>query len=261
MTVSALPSKTEPTTPRFTNAMVFMSLQPKGRRMDPGSDKPPASETSILQKYISEWTSFETSWKQPSPSAYEGPEERADTQEALWEALLSKVVSSARLFTTGATDPERSTTEPLSTDISIPPGRRYFASQILAAIEAEPVEDGYSHPAELLLKHAVIDQPIETVLWLYNIVSSESNGSIVAAVLKCLGRIEVQLCRWWGFQLIATALEHPDIEVRDAAVQVLETWGTDEAVRLLKQRMSRERVDWLRSYIERVIEDLRSLGE
>ena len=129
-------------------------------------------------------------------------------------------------------------------------------SEILSAIDAEPIEDGYRHPAEKLLKLSLIEHSSETILWLHNIISRENNASIVASILKCLGRVELEICNDWGFNLVGTALEHPDVEVRDAAVQVLEIWGTAEGIRLLKKHRSREQVVWLRSYIERVIRDL-----
>jgi len=70
-----------------------------------------------------------------------------------------------------------------------------------------------------------------------------------------LGRIELEICNDLGFNLVGTALEHPDVEVRDAAVQVLEIWGAAEAIRLLKKHRNREQVPWLQNYVENVIRD------
>lgn len=129
-----------------------------------------------------------------------------------------------------------------------------FALKILSAINAEPVEDGFEHPAESLLKEAVMRYRRETVEWLYKLITEEDNAAFVASILKCLGRIEGDICEEWGVVLISKALQHRDVEVRDAAVQVAESWGTGGVLMLLKGH--RDDVPWLQDYIDRVVRDL-----
>ena len=217
--------------------------------------------SSELKRQSSQSVCLETSWEHLPSSAYEEPWERAYTQRDVWETLKSFLESSAMLLSVGTKIRERLTTEPLNLFRWIDVSKSHFTSEILSAIDAEPVEDGYWHPAEKLLRLSLIDHSSETNLWLRSIISSESNASIVASILKCLGRVELEICNDWGFNLVGTALDHPDVEVRDAAVQVLEIWGTTEAIRLLKKHRSREQVVWLQSYIERVIQDLEGSWE
>ena len=190
-------------------------------------------------------------------SAYVEPLECAYTQRDVWETLESSTMQ----LPVGTKIRERLTTEPLNRFRRNDVSESQFTSEILSAIQAEPVEDGYCHPAEKLLKRSLIEHSSETIRWLHNIISRENNASIAASILKCLGWVEFEICNDWGFNLVGTALEHPDVEVRDAAVQVLEIWGTTEAIRLLKKHRSREQVVWLQRYIERVIQDLEGSWE
>ncbi len=132
-----------------------------------------------------------------------------------------------------------------------------FGSEILSAIYAEPVEDGYSHPAEEVLRKLVVHFPQKTSNWLYNTVQYETNAGIVASILKCLGRLEPNGYIDHGLAIAEAALKHHDVEVRDAAVQMLEEWGSEKAVGILDQHLKNEEVDWLRDYIESVLEDLK----
>ena len=133
-------------------------------------------------------------------------------------------------------------------------GKPLFILEILSAIDIEPVEDGFEHPAENLLKEALLSHPRETIDWFYELISEENNTAVVASILKCIGRMEVGMCEEWGFDLVRKALQHKDVEVRDAAVQVLESWGTEKAIRLLKEH--HDDVSWLQDYIDRVARDL-----
>ena len=217
--------------------------------------------SSELKRRSSQSVDLEASWEHLPLSAYEEPWERSYTQRDVWEALKSFLESSAMQFSVGTKIQEHLTTEPLNLFRWIDVSESHFTSEILSAIQAEPVEDGYCHPAEKLLKRALIEHASETIRWLHNIISRENNASIVASILKCLGRVEFEICNDWGFNLVGTALEHPDVEVRDDAVQVLEIWGTTEAISLLKKHRSREQVVWLQSYIERVIQNLEGSWE
>jgi len=129
-----------------------------------------------------------------------------------------------------------------------------FVSRILSAIDQEPVEDGFEHPAEEIIGWALSQQPQDVILWLQSLVSEEKDSCIVASVIACVARLNEHECLDWGYRLVAQALQRQDIEVRDSAAQALELWGTPAAVNLLKKHT--ESVPWLRDYIERVIQQL-----
>jgi len=264
MTILTTPANTEPTTPRGGEKWLYVYPYLSSVR-DIGLESVSwlPSETSSLKEQRSRSGSFEG--KPLSSSASEESEERADIQWKVWEAFLKSLpeISASPSFRTEIR--ERLTTAPLFPSFlfgRIGVSESHFSfSEILSAIDAEPVEDGHWHPAEKLLRLSLIEHPQETKSWLHNIISRENNASIVASILKCLGRVEPDICNDWGFNLIGTALEHPDVEVRDATVQVLESWGTEKAILLLRDHRDREQVVWLKSYTERVIHDLEGSWE
>jgi hypothetical protein len=126
-----------------------------------------------------------------------------------------------------------------------------FISKVLSSIDQEPVEDGFEHPAETIIGEALSKQPDDVIMWLRLLVSEEKDSCVLASVIKCVARIIDNEYADWVYELVAQALEHQDVEVRDAAAQSLELWGTPAAVALLKNHS--EAVSWLRDYIGRII--------
>ncbi len=111
------------------------------------------------------------------------------------------------------TEPTEASTNPLERRSEDVP----FGTEILSEICAEPIEDGYSHPAEKLLGESFSQYPKKTFSWLYDILHSEGNPSIVASLLKCLGRVKPEGNNASLLNLAKIALKNRDVEVRDAA--------------------------------------------
>ena len=128
-----------------------------------------------------------------------------------------------------------------------------FQSRLLASIDLEAVEDGYSHPAEAIIEEAFAVSGEAAERWTESIVVSAGPAS-AAAVLKCLGRLDSPGSERWRVDLIRNALISPDVEVRDAAVQGAELWGSEALAGVLKAHS--EKVPWLADYIRRVICDI-----
>lgn len=118
----------------------------------------------------------------------------------------------------------------------------------------EPLEDGVSHPAEELLSQTSAAYPESTLTWLNRLL--ETRPALAAELLKCLGRIRPKQLEPRMYQQLRKALSHEDVEVRDAAVQVLEAWGGAKAAELLRERLHKEPVPWLAEYISGVLSDL-----
>jgi hypothetical protein len=125
-----------------------------------------------------------------------------------------------------------------------------FVSRILSTIRGCPVEDGFEHPAEDIIREALFRQQSEVIKWLRSLISMEKDSCVLASVIKCVARLNESECPDWVYKLAAQALEHRDVEVRDAAAQALELCGTLTAVELLKDHS--EPIYWLREYIDRV---------
>jgi hypothetical protein len=146
--------------------------------------------------------------------------------------------------------------ERLPVPVSRPPTRLVtrdaWSATIRAAIDAEPVEDGYSHPLEEILEDVLIRRP-ESADWVLAAIS-EGQRCESSALLRCLGRLESPGSETWRSELIAAGLRSPEVEVRDAAVQAVENWDEDSLKNLLRQHD--EKVSWLDEYIRQVAGNL-----
>lgn len=126
-----------------------------------------------------------------------------------------------------------------------------------AAFEAEPVEDGVAHPAEQILERALHtgDQP--TALGVVAALCGEpARPGFSAATLRCLGRLTPPGSSAWRSAVVRGALAHTDVELRDAAVQAVESWGDPSLVDVLRSHCEAEA--WLAEYIREVTEDLQA---
>ena len=133
-----------------------------------------------------------------------------------------------------------------------------FLRDLLDALEAEPIEDGYSHPAEYLIDSALRRSKANVPQWIQTWFNEnvQAHPSISSAILRLVGRLECSLVDPWGYSLASQGLLHSDIEVREAAIRAFEMWGGSVALDALRAYAGLEKVPWLASYIEQVIKDL-----
>lgn len=119
-----------------------------------------------------------------------------------------------------------------------------------AAIEAEPVEDGTSHPAERVIAETMAGHEAEGFV---TALLEAAPGSLQASILRLLGREPVRdaslRCR-----VIEAGLSSADVQIRDAVVQAAESWEDGACIDLLRRH--EEPVKWLADYIHDVITDL-----
>ena len=179
--------------------------------------------------------------------------------------VLQEVFEFQRYFSVVASFPsfKRSLSAPFATLLARP-GRvsreevvspfRQIEKQIRTALEADPIEDGYSHPAEASLEKVIRDSSHHAGDWLIDILSSHRwNASLRAGLLRLLSR-QKPLTKEWRLRVIQVCLSSPNLELRDAAVQAAESWEDAGAVQLLQEH--REPCTWLADYISRVTRDL-----
>ena len=137
----------------------------------------------------------------------------------------------------------------------VEPKQTQLLYRLHAAFEAEPLEDGIEHPAEQVIKKALQFSEDQQIFdWFENFSLDMEHPSFAASVLRCLGRqINIGTCLW-RTGLVRRGLTADNIEIRDATVQVAESWGDQEFVGILKSHHETE--PWLREYILDVINDL-----
>ena len=128
-------------------------------------------------------------------------------------------------------------------------------AMLSAAFDAKPLEDGVAHPAEHILERALCTDDQSTVLSIVAALCVDTAlPGFSAATLRCLGRLTAPGSSAWRSAVVGGALAHPDVELRDAAVQAAESWGDPDLVDVLHAH--REAVPWLGEYIREVTEDL-----
>jgi hypothetical protein len=146
-------------------------------------------------------------------------------------------------------DTERESTQAISS-----PVEKEFGQKLLYLLKEEPVEDGYSHPAEL-----VLDETLRAnrngALWIQTIfIENHNNPTLATGILKCIGRLRRDLIEPWGRIMAKIGLSEPSLEIREAAVTALELWGDKRSLEMLKNHT--ESAPWLARYIKQVIKDL-----
>ena len=137
-------------------------------------------------------------------------------------------------------------------------GREQLAEMLRESFEGTAVEDGMQHPAEQIIAEALESANSQRVLaWLRGFCTDAAQPGFAASVLRCvrhhasIGTVE------WRVGLVRAGLALPSVEIRDAAVQAAETWGTAEFCDVLRAHVeTAETKAWLRQYILDVIDDL-----
>jgi hypothetical protein len=133
--------------------------------------------------------------------------------------------------------------------------QKRFEEQLRGMFIAEPIEDGLTHPAQALIQKALEENEPLASQWIVSFARKQG-PSFAAAAVKAVGRLPTPGSEEWRTSLAEEALEHEDSEVRDAAVQALESWGGQRSIDILKKHQ--ETRPWLKDYIDRVIRDLQS---
>ena len=136
-----------------------------------------------------------------------------------------------------------------------PEPQEKLAAKLNAAFEAEPVEDGMDHPAIEIIEKALLSAEHPHVLeWLQAFCLDPVHPNFSASVLRCLGRRAHPGTMSWQTDLVRSALDMDDAEIRAAAVQAAEFWGGQDMRNVLAAH--NEPLHWLRNYVRDVIEDL-----
>jgi hypothetical protein len=131
----------------------------------------------------------------------------------------------------------------------------WFGRILNQLIGVEPVIDGYDHAAEGFLRETFKHEPDFVAQWFLSALRENVTPSLVADSLRLLGRI-APTGKEWLAQITAVALRSPSAEVRDAAMQAIESCGDPALVAVLKDHRQNEPRKWLRDYADQIIQDL-----
>ena len=167
----------------------------------------------------------------------------ADAAGALWNTRLFPMLVDRACFVQNDTIPREDE------------AKTRITTQLHAAFEAEPLEDGMYHPAELIIGDALQSTESERVLeWLRELSLDTAHPGFSAEVLRCLARQVHPGSALWRAELVRDGLAMENAEIRDAAVRAAEWWGDAQMRTVLISH--RESEPWLQEYIRDVIDDL-----
>jgi len=120
-------------------------------------------------------------------------------------------------------------------------------------LQQEPVLDGFNHPGLSILIRAFESYPNVAAQWMHDQITNLSRPSIAADILRLLCRFKPHTSAWRR-DVVVAALQSKSDELRDAAIQAVETWAEPELVALLKAHS--DTAPWLADYATQVIRDL-----
>lgn len=133
---------------------------------------------------------------------------------------------------------------------------RRFRDDLVHVFEEFPIEDGITHPADDIIEQAFRDDNHtcrdSLVRGFYEF--KDLRPAISAAFLRCTARVDFAEIGVIGLSLAQDALDHNNIEIREAAVRMLENWGGNQAIHILRQH--NDTIAWISRYIDQVIVDL-----
>lgn len=116
------------------------------------------------------------------------------------------------------------------------------------------LEDGYSHPAEQVLARALSEPDGKS--WVKRFYEeNKEHSSSLEIVLRCLGSLSLGSEKF-VYEIAGDALSHPAVEIRDAAVIMLEQWKTADSLSTLRDYLKREHVPYLRMHASGIVEEL-----
>ncbi len=146
------------------------------------------------------------------------------------------------------------TSVPSSTIARLERGR--LEALLRSAFETDALENGVDHPAESVLTDALSTPTAGVLDSIRQYTLDATDPAFAASTLRCLGRLTSPGTHTWRTRLIQDALRLDVVEIRDAAAQAVDSWADRSLAPMLAAH--REPTQWLRNYIQDVIDDLRT---
>lgn len=132
--------------------------------------------------------------------------------------------------------------------------REQYLNQLYSAFDTDPIEDGVTHIAELIIGDLLRYDDIYVLEWLKGICLDTSHPGFASSVIRCLGRQTAPGTPSWRAELVRDGLGVHNLEIRDSIIQAAELWDDPSVLDVLRDH--NEPVPWLRNYVQDVLEDL-----
>lgn len=133
-----------------------------------------------------------------------------------------------------------------------------FTQKLILSFEREVLEDGLLHPAEFIIEDVLKVYKHSAPEWINDLYTQyiSINSTISANILLTISRLKVDMVVPWGYKIVDQALKEQDIEIREAAVRAVESWGGEKGLQLLKSYVDSEPIKWLADYTKKIIKEL-----
>ena len=140
----------------------------------------------------------------------------------------------------------------------INPEAQQFGYSLIELLTMQPVDEGYEHPGEQLIAGSLSSKPSIAPAWIRRVyLEKESSNPVLAGeILKCISQLASLDDPEWAIMLASRGLDSPEIQLREAAVRVFESWGNKSFSHFLDDFANRETISWLADYARDVFEDL-----
>ncbi len=136
-----------------------------------------------------------------------------------------------------------------------------FKLQIVIELDSEAVEDGVVHTVEVAIQRALNMYPQHVATWVEELfveMLAEKKLAYASGLLQCLGRLKPDKIKNVTKSLVIKGLSEDSVELREAAITVIEQWGGDDMLNILREH--HDPVPWLAHYAQQVIQDLSESG-
>lgn len=131
-----------------------------------------------------------------------------------------------------------------------------FTDKLINLISQEAFEYGIDTKADMLVRKQMLSYEHVTKHWLFRIYKAHChNISILLGLLRIISRLDYKQICLLGDLMAMQALSHDDIEVQEAGIRALESWGTMNSLSMLEAQGYAS--GWLQKYADEVILDLR----
>lgn len=132
---------------------------------------------------------------------------------------------------------------------------RKAADHFLSILKNDIVDTGYYSNSELYFKTKLNENPPLAKEWINTVfLENYSNVDVLVKILYIISDIDYDLIVPQGPTMAIAASRHENVEVREYAVRVFESWENPHMLKYLKHIKFDE--EWLQTYLEEVIEEL-----
>lgn len=133
--------------------------------------------------------------------------------------------------------------------------KKKYTNELIQLIKTEDFEYGFISESQELILKLMRKNKFALMEFLSDILTQNFNSpQIVLGIIRCLGALDNEEITKTAYTIVATCINYRNIEVQDASVRALESWGTFEALELL--RLIKVEPDWLKEYVHSVINGL-----